>query len=92
MKTHELKTWPEFFEQLGDEGKNYEIRINDRDYQKGDTVVLKCWNPVTKKFVGPYFTALITYVTPLEEVPGLSQEIPPGVVVFGLKFISNQIN
>lgn len=40
MKTHNLKTWTVFFKHVKDGTKNFEIRINDRDFQVGDEVNL----------------------------------------------------
>lgn len=40
MKTHILKVRTEFFVELENGNKTCEIRHNDRDFQKGDVVVL----------------------------------------------------
>jgi len=40
MRTHELKCWPEYYEQVASGRKSFEIRVNDRDYQVGDTVAV----------------------------------------------------
>jgi Domain of unknown function (DUF3850) len=45
MKTHELKTWPEFFEPISNGKKTAELRYNDRDYQVGDVLHLREWEP-----------------------------------------------
>jgi hypothetical protein len=37
---HEVKIWPRWFEALLSGEKNFEVRENDRGYQKGDTIVL----------------------------------------------------
>lgn len=39
--THELKVEPSYFEAVLSGDKTFEIRLNDRGFQKGDTVVLK---------------------------------------------------
>lgn len=44
-KKHDLKSWPEFFEPCMDGSKNFEIRLNDRDYQAGDIVILREFIP-----------------------------------------------
>ena len=44
MKTHELKTLPEYFELVRTEVKNFEVRKNDRDFKVGDLLILKEWD------------------------------------------------
>ena len=41
---HELKTIPYYFERIYNGEKNFEVRKNDRGFQKGDKVVLKEYN------------------------------------------------
>jgi hypothetical protein len=41
MKTHELKTDPEVFQDVRDGRKTFEIRFDDRDYNVGDELLLK---------------------------------------------------
>lgn len=36
MKTHILKTWPEFFQPMMDGIKPFDVRLNDREYKVGD--------------------------------------------------------
>jgi uncharacterized protein YqfB (UPF0267 family) len=50
IKTHHLKAWPEFFDELLCGRKTFEIRKNDRNYQEGDYLVIKEWNPDTKEY------------------------------------------
>jgi hypothetical protein len=45
MKTHELKTWPSFFEAVANGTKTFECRKNDRDFATGDTLILKEYDP-----------------------------------------------
>ena len=40
MQTHELKTWPEYFEAVKDGTKNFELRKDDRGFKAGDHLVL----------------------------------------------------
>lgn len=45
IRTHELKTWPVAFEAVWAGMKTFEIRLNDRFYQRGDHVVLLEFDP-----------------------------------------------
>lgn len=45
MKHHKLKTHSESFKELWSGFKTFEIRVNDRDFKKGDMVTLYEWNP-----------------------------------------------
>jgi hypothetical protein len=51
IKTHFLKTWPEAFYAVAEGIKNFEWRKNDRDFQVGDTVVLRMYDPDTKEYL-----------------------------------------
>lgn len=42
---HELKTLTQFFPFVKRGEKNFEIRVNDRNYQVGDTLRLREWIP-----------------------------------------------
>ena len=39
--THHLKTWPTYYDAVQRGEKNFEVRKNDRAFQKGDVVVLE---------------------------------------------------
>lgn len=45
MKTHELKTWPRYYQDVASGVKPFELRLNDRKYEVGDILILKKWNP-----------------------------------------------
>lgn len=42
---HDLKIWPQFYRRVADGTKTFEVRVNDRGFQLGDTVVLREWDP-----------------------------------------------
>ena len=42
---HTLKIWPQFYHPVAFGAKTFEVRNNDRAFQKGDTVILKEWDP-----------------------------------------------
>ena len=42
---HELKIWPQYYERVKEGLKTFEVRLDDRGFQVGDTVILKEFNP-----------------------------------------------
>ena len=59
---HELKTWPEYFQEVFMGHKPFEVRLNDRDYKKGDTLILKEYDPVNETFSGRQLARGVSYV------------------------------
>jgi len=58
----EKKTWPEFFEKVLSGEKNCELRLADFDIEKGDTLVLREWDPKTKDYTGRSVEKKVTMV------------------------------
>jgi hypothetical protein len=52
MKKIEKKTHPKYFQMVLDGEKNFEIRLADWKCEKGDILVLREWDPKTKKYTG----------------------------------------
>lgn len=59
---HILKIHPEYFEAILNNKKTFEIRLNDRDFKVGDTLVLKEY-VFNKGFTGLSINKTITYIT-----------------------------
>lgn len=64
MKTHELKTWPQYYVPLAEGKKTFEIRRNDREFAVGDALVLKEWNPDARSYTGRELRRVVTYIFP----------------------------
>jgi len=88
---HELKIHPAYFNAIVDGDKNFEIRKDDKGFQKGDNIELREWNPDLKneytpeeigRYTGRTIGAKIGYVTAYEQ--------QKGYVVFSLKQIMKQ--
>jgi hypothetical protein len=75
---HELKTWPIYFTALKSGVKSFEIRTNDRDFQVGDKLVLREYEPSADRYTGRQVYRRVTYIA--QGVFGL----PDGVCVMGL--------
>jgi hypothetical protein len=62
MKTIEKKVWPEYFQEILDGKKTFELRLNDFDIKEGDKLVLKEWDPETKDYTGRVLEKTVGYV------------------------------
>lgn len=81
MKTHELKTWPQFFEAAQSGEKNFEVRLNDRDFQRGDLLLLREWCPRRESFTGREATRKVTYI-----LNGGQFGVEEGYCVMGMEY------
>ncbi len=61
-RLHELKTWPEYFYAIENGTKTFELRVNDRDFQVGDILVLKEYRPHFETFTGREIRKRVSYV------------------------------
>jgi hypothetical protein len=64
MATHELKIWPEFFDPVARGEKTFDVRYNDRGFEKGDVLWLREWNPAEGVYTGRSVERLVAYVHP----------------------------
>jgi len=58
----EKKIWPEYFNKVASGEKTFEFRLADFDIEKGDTLVLKEWDPNTKEYIGRSVEKQVTMV------------------------------
>lgn len=63
MKTHSLKTWPQYFQKIIDKKKTAELRFNDRNYQIGDLLFLQEYDNEKKEYTGREIYVKITDIT-----------------------------
>jgi hypothetical protein len=61
-RTHVLKSWPRFFEEVIAGRKTFELRINDRDYRVGDQLLLREWDEQTKEYTGRRTLVEVPYI------------------------------
>lgn len=77
---HELKTWTQYFDDIIYRGKSFEVRKNDRDYQVGDTLLLKDWDNETQSYSGRSCERRVQYI-----LHGGNFGIEEGYCVMGIK-------
>lgn len=84
-ETHIVKTWPPYFQAVKRGEKRFEIRRDDRGYQKGDLLEQREYDPkrgVTERprYTGEYVTHRIAYV-----LTGGQFGLEPGFVALSLE-------
>ncbi len=62
MRIIEKKTWPEYFEKILNGDKTFELRLNDFEIEEGDMLILKEWDPKTKKYTGREMKKTVGFV------------------------------
>jgi hypothetical protein len=60
--THELKTWPEHFAPVLCGEKKAELRKDDRNFQVGDELILREYEPTKHAYTGRAVIAKITHI------------------------------
>lgn len=70
---HLLKVYPIYFKAIWCHDKKFEIRLNDRQFEERDEVVLQEFDPGESEeeaYSGREVDAFITYLTDFEQKPG----------------------
>ncbi len=65
----EKKIWPEYFQKVLEGVKTYELRLADFECSPGDVLVLREWNPQTKKYTGRVLEKTVTYISKTKNQP-----------------------
>lgn len=69
MTEHNVKSWTTLFPEALAGRKTHDIRVMDRDYKVGDTLVLQEYDWGEKVYTGRAATFNITYITSADHVP-----------------------
>lgn len=87
MAIIEKKCWPEWFEKIKSGEKTFDIRLADFEAKKGDTFLLREWDPKTKQYTGRKLKReIITATKSKDWKVWTKEEIEKyGFVVLGLK-------
>lgn len=85
MHTHYLKTWPEYFSDLKEGLKDFEVRYDDRLFNIGDEVICQEYNPETKNYTGEQLYFEIKYKACWGDNIIMGQALKVGYCILGLK-------
>lgn len=62
-REHRVKSWAHFYDAIRDGLKKHDLRLNDRDYQIGDVLILERYDNVKGEYTGESQRAVVTYMT-----------------------------
>lgn len=68
MRKIEKKAWPELFEKVKSGEKTFDVRLNDFKCKKGDTLILREWDPKTKKYTGKSLEKKVGFVLKTKDI------------------------
>ncbi len=68
MQKIEKKAWPELFGKVLNGEKNFDVRLNDFKCKPGDILILREWNPKTKKYTGRSLKKKITFILKTKDI------------------------
>jgi hypothetical protein len=84
--THDLKTWPEYFQVVKSGEKRFEVRAADRDFRVGDTLRLREYDPKAETYSGDECSFTVSYILGTWSPLGI-----PGLVVMSLALPSPDV-
>lgn len=61
-KVHALKTWPNYFKDVVNGSKTFEVRKNDRNFKVGDFLMLREYDPEDDTYTGEVLYQRVSYV------------------------------
>lgn len=59
---HNLKCWPNGYDDIQRGSKTFEVRFADREFTVGDTLLLREWLPDTAEYTGREQEVDVTYI------------------------------
>ena len=80
---HRLKSWPEYFRAVASGLKRFELRLDYRPFEIGDTLILEEWNPATAEYTGNVEVLRVTYL--MTHDPTVPFSPSPGWIIMSLE-------
>ncbi len=84
--THDLKTWPQFFDSILSGEKTFELRKNDRKFHVDDVLLLREWHPADMEYTGRTISKRVTHLLHHDPDAGCAATfgLKPGFVIMSL--------
>lgn len=79
------KTWPQYFKKILKGDKTFDLRLADFEFRKGDTLLLREFNPKTKKYTGRTLKKKVTYVMKTKDIKFFTKK---DIEKYGFQIIS----
>lgn len=86
MTLHKLKCWPQYFKEIVEGRKTFEMRKNDRDYHVGDKLLLQEYDPLnmSQPYSGKKQKVRVNYIVSGDDV-GFKYGLQPGYVCMSIE-------
>jgi hypothetical protein len=81
----EKKVWPEYFQDILDGKKKFELRLANFECKSGDTLILREWDPKIRAYTGRAIEKKVSYVLRTKDVKFWPEE---DVEKYGFQIIS----
>ncbi len=65
---HHKKTWPNYFEDLAQGRKRFDIRLADFIVSEGDIIIFEEWDPKINTFTGRRLEKKISYIVKTKDL------------------------
>jgi len=90
MNAHALKIWPPYFDHIMSGEKTFDVRLNDRNYQRGDKILFREWSPEKEDYTGRECVMRIDYILRSSFAYPPTAGLQPGYCVLGLMMTATQ--
>src|SRR5260370_9920495 len=89
---HEVKSWPEFYREIVSGSKKHDLRrADDRQFEVGDIMRYREWDPRTQKYTGSALLVKITYKTEANAPCALSpQALDPKFCILSIEVLKEE--
>ena len=77
MPEHDLKVWPVYFDAIVSGAKPWEVRINDRDFNRWDILHLREWSQMRQTYTGRSIKMVVSYLVPIPDGQQVGMTITP---------------